>query len=306
MQIHLFGPSTSTGHSFRHQVFNDNPALQLFLYSRNPCDVAPGFGSASYVDLSSPESFSPPISNVDSTICISFAPIWLFATFLEYLESQKPSFLSGLSGLIACSSSSSVTKRFAVNRFDSDLSKKLSTAEGKVIDICERFRIPCRVLLPSLIYGRIGSYQDKNLSYIVKNMRHFPLLPVPSNSGLRQPIHASQLAALSLSLSRYLLSPGNHSSSSARILVGGDTSLSYVDMLRALKMAQPFCDKASRCKLVMIPNRLFFFLSLPLLLISPKAFEAVFRMGANLSGFTPVHQLTGGDVQPFPVLPLGK
>jgi hypothetical protein len=40
------------------------------------------------------------------------------------------------------------------------------------------------------------------------------------------------------------------------------------------------------------------------LLPSPKAFEAVLRMGANLSGFTPAHQLLGREPQPFPVLPL--
>jgi len=41
-----------------------------------------------------------------------------------------------------------------------------------------------------------------------------------------------------------------------------------------------------------------------MLLHSPKAFEAVLRMGANLADFTPAHQLLGTDPQTFPVLPL--
>jgi hypothetical protein len=56
--------------------------------------------------------------------------------------------------------------------------------------------------------------------------------------------------------------------------------------------------------LLPIPNRVFFNLAAPKLLHSPKAFEAVLRMGANLAGFTPAHQLLGTDPQPFPVLPL--
>ena len=75
-------------------------------------------------------------------------------------------------------------------------------------------------------------------------------------------------------------------------------------MVMALKQAQPSGDPARRCRLLPIPNRLFFSLAAPLLIRSPKAFEAVLRMGANLSGFTSAHQLLGRETQPFPVLPL--
>ena len=75
-------------------------------------------------------------------------------------------------------------------------------------------------------------------------------------------------------------------------------------MISALQQAQPVDDLARRCRLLPIPNRLFFSLAAPLLLRSPKAFEAVLRMGSNLSGFTPAHQLLGREPQPFPVLPL--
>jgi hypothetical protein len=89
-----------------------------------------------------------------------------------------------------------------------------------------------------------------------------------------------------------------------RITLGGDTTLTYAAMISALQEAQPATDPARRCRLLPIPNRLFFSLAAPLLLRSPKAFEAVLRMGANLSGFTPAHQLLGRELQPFPVLPL--
>jgi hypothetical protein len=49
---------------------------------------------------------------------------------------------------------------------------------------------------------------------------------------------------------------------------------------------------------------LFFLLSAPLLLHSPKAFEAVLRMAADLAGFTTAHQLLEQPPAPFPVLDL--
>jgi hypothetical protein len=90
----------------------------------------------------------------------------------------------------------------------------------------------------------------------------------------------------------------------ARIALGGDTTLSYADMIRALQQAQPPGDPARRCRLLPVPNRLFFLLAAPLLLRSPKAFEAVLRIGADLAGFTPAHQLLGREPESFPVLPL--
>ena len=52
-----------------------------------------------------------------------------------------------------------------------------------------------------------------------------------------------------------------------------------------------------------IPNRLFFALAAPLLLRSPKAFEAVLRISADLAGFTPSHSLLGQRLQHFYVQP---
>jgi hypothetical protein len=75
-------------------------------------------------------------------------------------------------------------------------------------------------------------------------------------------------------------------------------------MIRALQQAQPDNHPARRCHLWPIPNRWFFFLASPLLLRSPKAFEALLRKGANLSGFTSAHKLLGAKAKPFSVLTL--
>jgi hypothetical protein len=206
--------------------------------------------------------------------------------------------------VIACSSSSAITKRFAANRCDRELLARLSGAEDQLLATCGRLQVPCHILQPTLIYGQAAPYGDRNLSKLLQLLRRLPFLPLPAESGLRQPIHASQLAAVALHMAEQLSGSGCHPSLPERITLGGDTTLSYASMISALQHAQPADDPARRCLLLPIPNRLFFSLAAPLLLRSPKAFEAVLRMGANLSGFTPAHQLLGREPQPFPVLPL--
>ena len=133
-------------------------------------------------------------------------------------------------------------------------------------------------------------------------LRRFPCIPLPSESGLRQPIHSSQLAAVALKLTQQLCGVGWDSSLPDRISLGGDTTLSYADMVR---LAFPSCRGDASCaQAASTANRLFFALATPLVLCSPKAFEAVLRMGANLSGFTPANHLLGREREAFPVLPL--
>jgi len=296
MELHLFGAATPTGEAFRQQAANTDLPWPLHAYSRRSGSIP--------ADFTSPAAFRPAGSPGTPTLWISFGPIWLLAPFLEHLACQHPERLAGLRGLIACSSSSAITKRFAANHFDSELVARLIGAEEQLLATCRRLHVPCRILQPTLIYGQAGPYGDRNLSKLLQLLRRLPCLPLPAESGLRQPIHASQLAAVALHIAEQLRGSGCDPFLPERITLGGDTTLTYTAMIRALQQAQPVGDPARRCRLLPIPNRLFFSIAAPLLLRSPKAFEAVLRMGANLSGFTPAHQLLGREPQPFPVLPL--
>ncbi len=281
MQLHLFGATTPTGEAFRQLVGSRWP---LHAYSRRRAD------------LTDPATFQPAGDPEQPGVWISFAPIWLLAPFLAHQQGHHPERLTVLRGLVACSSSSALTKRFATNRFDRSLVAQLSGAENQLLTSCHRLGVPCRILQPSLIYGQVGPYGDRNLSRLLQLLRRLPLLPLPADTGLRQPIHARQLAAVALQLA---LEPSR--GPAEPIPVGGDVQLSYTAMLEALQRAQPPGDPAHRCRLLPIPNRLFFLLAAPLLLRSPKAFEAVLRMGADLAGFTPAHQLLDQAAEPFPL-----
>jgi len=301
IQIHLFGAATGSGESFRAQAFSELHHCPLFAYSRNCGKIGADYH---YLDFNSPGSFYPAGDLAAPSVWISFGPIWLLAPFFEQLSISRPERLANVVGMIACSSSSVLTKRFAANSFDRELAARLASAEDQLLSACRRLSVGCRILRPSIIYGQIGRYGDRNFSRLLNILKRVPLLPLPINSGLRQPIHASQLASVALHYVRQLAGPGWEADSPERIALGGDTTLSYVAMLRALQHAQPTNDPARRCRLLPIPNRLFFLLTAPLLLRSPKSFEAILRIGANLSGFTPVHELLECEPQPFPVLPL--
>jgi hypothetical protein len=298
--LHLFGPSAPSAEAFRQLVVASGSDLQLFGYSR----VSGSAGWMRRCDLLNPAAFYPAGPPGALAIWVSFCPIWLLAPFMARLVVESPQRLQGLCAVVACSSSSAITKRFAANRFDRDLVCRLLAAEDQLLTTCAGIGVSCRILRPTLIYGRVGPYLDRNLSRLVQLMRWLPFLPLPSHTGLRQPIHATQLAAVTLALVQKASDQGWGPDLPDRITLGGDTELSYAAMLRSLQQALPADDPARRCRLLPVPSRLFHAAAAPLLLHSPKAFEAVLRIGADLAGFTPSHCLLEAPPQSFPVLPV--
>ena len=297
MELHLFGAATPTGEALKQLLCSTNAPFPLVAYSRRDLSLFPA-------DFSKPAAFRPGGDQGAPALWISFGPIWLLAPFLEQLALKHSDRLQGLRAVIACSSSSAITKRFATNRFDRELVARLTTAEDQLIATCRRLELPCRILRPTLIYGRVGPYVDRNLSRLIGFMRRLPLLPLPAQTGLRQPIHASQLAAVALDLVFQSASCGWDPQLPQRFALGGDSELSYAAMLRALQQSLPQTDAARRCRVLSVPTRFFYAAAAPLLLHSPKAFEAVLRMGSDLSGFSKAHQLLKSPPKPFPVLPL--
>ena len=129
MHIHLFGASTPTGESFKRLYNSTSPSSLLFSYSRSDPSLL-------WADFSDPHSFQPGGCPSDPSVWLSFGPIWLFAEFLENLTQNYPERLQGLCSVIACSSSSAITKRFAANRFDRQLVARLINAEDQLIRLC--------------------------------------------------------------------------------------------------------------------------------------------------------------------------
>lgn len=228
---------------------------------------------------------------------ISFAPIWLLAPLLSSLHRAHPEVLSPLRGVVACSSSSVITKRFATNRFDRDLVARLVHSQNQLLLTCRQLEIPARILAPTLIHGRTVSHRDQNVEVLRQLLCRLPLLLLPAHTGLRQPIAAVDLAAVALDQARRL---GAGEEDSALLPLGGDETLTYRQLLERIQAGD---RQAARCRLISLPTSLFQFLATPLLLLSPKTFEALQRLSADLAGFTPASTLLGRAPRPFQPAP---
>ena len=296
MRIHLLGGSTPTGAAFRKLSCEQASGVELLAYSRSDPAMEP-------LNLCDPSSLNS-MACRSGDVWVSFAPIWLLAPFVHQARLLRPGLLDGLAGIVACSSSSALTKRFACNRFDRELVRRLRDAERSLLLETQALGVPLQILSPTLIYGACGIWGDRNLSRLIGLMRLLPFLLLPSPSGLRQPIHVSQLASVAWQLANDMACSRIPCSLDGPIVLGGDETLSYHDMLLRLQEALPPDDPARQCRLMALPQRLFFAAVSPLQLTSPKNFEAVLRMGADLAGFTPAHELLQQPAQTFPVLPL--
>ena len=300
--ILLFGATTASG------------AACLELAAGRPVVVAgrsqpPGWPGDRFlaIDLDA-ASLPSPEALPAGALLVSFAPIWLLAPFLAALHDSVAGLgrRFPLAAVVACSSSSVITKRFAANRKDRRLVERLLRAEDSLEDTCAKASIPCRILRPTLIYGQAGDRGDQNLSRLLQMMRRLPFLPLPAETGLRQPIHGRQLAAAALHLADGAARDAG-AMANQRIALGGDETLTYSTMLQRLQLAarqRDPLDRAGRCRLLALPPTFFHLVAAPLLPISAKGFEAVLRIEADLAGFTPVHTVLGTEPQAFPVTPL--
>lgn len=148
---------------------------------------------------------------------------WLFATVPLWLLPDALPRWPNVAGVVAFSSTSALTKAASADPAEQQLAARLQAAERRVLQDCAGRGIPCTLLRPTLIYG---SGRDRNISAIAGVIRRFGFFPLakPAN-GLRQPVHADDLAAAALACVDNPAAAGQ-----AFALPGGET-LSYRAMV---------------------------------------------------------------------------
>lgn len=285
--IHLFGSRTNTIRALLRNKKFTKKHKRIFYYSRTK-------SGKDFLDLSKPNEFDVKNFNKKSLI-VSCAPIWLFVYFLEGFFSQNKNLIKNINGIIVLSSSSLITKRFSNCKYDQDLYKKLSEAESKLENFCNLYKVNCVIIRPTLIYGNVGKFKDNNLSKIKKLLFFFPFLPFPNDSGYRQPIHVTQLATLIFHYINIL--EKFKENYFKKITVGGDSIITYKSMLMTLNDHL----REGKCKILIIPPRLFYFSLSLLLFFNPRFFASVQRIASNLSGFVKVSEILGIESQDFPL-----
>ena len=103
----------------------------------------------------------------------------------------------GWQRVVAFSSSSVLTKATSGNRAERRLMAALAADEEALLNACAERGLPLLLLRPTLIYG---CGLDENVSRLARLARRFGVIPLAGRAtGLRQPVHADDLAQLVVS-----------------------------------------------------------------------------------------------------------
>jgi len=144
--------------------------------------------------------------------------------------------------LLAISSMSAESKRDSTVVEDRRVSQHLRDGEQRLIEQCRRLGADWTVLRPTMIYG---AGLDRNLTPIARRAARWRIFPMPDANGLRQPVHAEDVAIASI---RALHRP----EARGRIIeIGGGERLSVAAMFERVRASLP-CSTLP----VRLPSRL--------------------------------------------------
>jgi hypothetical protein len=178
-----------------------------------------------------------------------------------------------------------------------ELLQRLAEGERRLISACERYRVGCTILRPTIIYAE---GRDGNISRLAGLIRRFGVLPLMGNgAGLRQPVHAEDLAIGAIAAAASEAAIGK-----TYTMPGGET-ISYREMVGRI-----FDALGKPRRIISAPPfvwRLAFALAKPLFpnanaamgarMAMDMAFDAapaVRDFGWNPRGFHPRFELQGG------------
>ena len=124
-----------------------------------------------------------------ATFLLSCGPIELAAEQVERL--------SGLEKAVVFSTSSIRTKQASGNRVERQKVAAIASGEDRLVSLCRKRGVSLVLLRPTLVYG---CGMDRNVSLLLRLGERTGLIPLTRRSGgLRQPVHADDLAALAVS-----------------------------------------------------------------------------------------------------------
>jgi nucleoside-diphosphate-sugar epimerase len=117
---------------------------------------------------------------------VSFGPLLPFAQWLATAD------LSPSTRVIATSSMSAESKQASDVPAERAISQTLRDGEAALAAACQRLGALWTVLRPTLIYG---AGLDKSLTPIAQRAMRWHVFPLLAGRGLRQPVHADDIAA---------------------------------------------------------------------------------------------------------------
>ncbi|MGZ8216983.1 glycosyltransferase [Methylomagnum sp.] len=224
------GINKPTGHSRRIMVTGATSLIGDYLLpklldsgfkvdaiSRNPPELPPVPGLCWHkIDI----AIEPVADLFGAEILIHLAPLSTLPPLLENTTANT------LKRIIAFSSTSLFTKYQSGYEKERLMAHGLRESEDKLAEHCANYGIHWTVFRPTLVY-HLG--RDKNITSIAYFIRRFGFFPlVGSGDGLRQPVHAEDLANACMNAIDNPLSFGH-----AYNLSGGET-LTYKEMVERI------------------------------------------------------------------------
>lgn len=216
MTVLVFGGSSQIGHYLLPLLADRGEPIVAF--SRSARISVPG---VTWMAGTLPHAV-PEVPNVSAIF--SFGPLMSFAEWLSRVESmQGPR-------VVATSSMSAESKRDSEVAAERAISQWLRDGEQALSHACERHGSAWTVLRPTLVYG---AGLDKSLTPIARRAMRTRVFPLPAGQGMRQPVHAQDLALAALSALDTAASAG-------RILpIGGGERLPAADMFARVRRSLP-------------------------------------------------------------------
>ncbi|HUB88639.1 MAG TPA: NAD-dependent epimerase/dehydratase family protein [Dyella sp.] len=160
----------------------------------------------------------------DISAIFSFGPLNGFADWLGAAR------LPHAPRVVAVSSMSAETKRTSDVATERDLSQLIRDSEAALAAACARHGSAWTVLRPTLIYG---AGRDKSLTPIARRAMRLKVFPLPAARGMRQPVHAQDLAQAALAAL-------DNPAAAGRILaIGGGERLTVGEMFARVRRSLP-------------------------------------------------------------------
>jgi nucleoside-diphosphate-sugar epimerase len=148
---------------------------------------------------------------------VHIAALWHLPRHLDELHAH------GIRRVVCFSTTSIFVKQDSSDAGERDLVARTVDAERQVLERCGQLGIACTILRPTLVYG-MGL--DRNISRAAYFIRRFRFYPIAGGAtGLRQPVHADDLAAAALS------ALGARNAAGKCYEVGGSERLAYKEMI---------------------------------------------------------------------------
>jgi nucleoside-diphosphate-sugar epimerase len=200
--------------------------------------VSRGVNSSIHWDMQEP----PDTRSVEQlraiTCLIHCAPIWLLPAHLILLSQL------GVTRIVAFSSTSVISKKNTGDSNEAHLVDLLAGAERSLMNFSKEQGVDVTILRPSMIYG---FRRDQNVSKIADFIQRFGFMALVGEAkGLRQPVHALDLASAAVKILQEPVTFGNSYN-----LAGAET-LTYRAMVEKIFIAS---GKAPR--IISIPLWLF-------------------------------------------------